>query len=92
MFNVAIAGYVNIGRTVMETVDLAKLAIMTPDGSDGRIFIGGDSTMLIMIMVQMVNILLLAAGVFALVLLVKVLLKANKALDIWLSQNVGGNE
>ena len=59
---------------------------------DGRIFIGGDSTMLIMIIVQAVNILLLAAGVFALVLLVKVLLKANKALDIWLSQNVGGNE
>ena len=89
MLNVAIVGYGNIGKAVMEAVDAANLAIMPPDS---RIFIGGDSTMLIMVMVQVINILLLAAGIFALVLLVKVLLKANKALDIWLSQNVGGNE
>jgi len=37
--------------------------------------------------IQIVNILLLAAVIAVFVLLVKVLLKANKALDIWLEKN-----
>jgi len=44
-----------------------------------------------MVVISVVNILLLAAGVsvltFMLVLLVKILLKTNKALDIWLAKN-----
>lgn len=41
----------------------------------------------VMSVISIINLLLLAGGVFVMVLLIKVLIKANRALDIWLYRN-----
>ena len=58
---------------------------MTTADTGSILHLGGS--VISAVLIQIINISLLLAGVFVLVLLIKVLIKLNKALSIWLKQN-----